>query len=75
MIRISRATLALYVALVAVGALAFGVLIASPAPGEIRLGPCPTEDSANCYWDATERGNGLGRSFIDRQGTLYIVAP
>lgn len=26
--------------------------------------PCPTEDSANCYWDAQGQGNGLGHSFI-----------
>lgn len=26
--------------------------------------PCPTEDSAWCYWDAATQGNGLGRSFV-----------
>ena len=24
---------------------------------------CPTEDSLNCYWDASTQGNHLGRSF------------
>lgn len=31
---------------------------------------CPTEDSANCFWDATTRGNGIGSSFIDIGGTI-----
>ena len=26
--------------------------------------PCPTEDSLACVWDASSRGNGLGRSFV-----------
>lgn len=27
--------------------------------------PCAAEDSPGpCYWDATERGNGAGRSFV-----------
>lgn len=30
--------------------------------------PCATEDSANCYWDASSRGNGMGTSFIDIGG-------
>lgn len=33
---------------------------------------CATEDSTNCYWDATLHGNGEGRSFIDIDGTLYF---
>lgn len=32
--------------------------------------PCPTEDSADCYWDAS-RGNGTGRSFVDIGGVTY----
>lgn len=24
---------------------------------------CPTEDSTNCHWDATQHGNGKGTSF------------
>jgi hypothetical protein len=47
-----------------------GICHGEPVP------PCPTEDSANCYWDAT-RGNGTGRSFVDIDGTVYYqeVAP
>lgn len=32
-----------------------------------RMGyqPCPTEDSVGpCYWDAHNRGNGIGYSFV-----------
>lgn len=35
--------------------------------------PCRYEDSNNCYWDATRRGNGIGRSYIQLRGkTLFI---
>lgn len=26
--------------------------------------PCEYEDSTNCHWDASRRGNGLGYSFV-----------
>lgn len=32
--------------------------------------PCATEDSSNCYWDAAERGNGTGTSFLDIGGAI-----
>lgn len=39
------------------------------------LPPCPTEDSAACYWDAPSRGDGTGRSYwIDPAGTVHYVA-
>lgn len=38
----------------------------------IILVPCPTEDSANCYWDASVRGNTLGRSFVNIDGVRYF---
>ena len=28
------------------------------------LPPCAEEDSNNCYWDSSERGNGNGLDFI-----------
>lgn len=34
---------------------------------------CEYEDSRNCAWDASERGNGLGRSFVDINGTPYYL--
>ena len=38
-----------------------------------ELAPCEFEDSANCYWDSSERGNGQGDSFVDVDGTAYYV--
>ena len=32
------------------------------------LPPCPTEDSTDCYWDATQQGNSTGQSFATYQG-------
>jgi hypothetical protein len=37
----------------------------------IVIPPCPTEDSENCYWDAAQRGNGIGTSFIRFDGVTY----
>lgn len=37
------------------------------------LRPCPQEDSRNCYWDAGHRGNGIGHSFVDLNGTAYYL--
>lgn len=35
------------------------------APAESGYVPCVTEDADGpCYWDASERGNGVGRDFI-----------
>lgn len=40
------------------------------------LPACETEDSTNCYWDATVQGNGLGQSFVDIDGTAhYLTVP
>jgi len=36
------------------------------------LPPCATEDSSNCAWNAADRGNGYGRSFIDIGGALIV---
>lgn len=35
------------------------------------LPACAQEDSTNCIWDAEERGNGTGRSFVNLDGTVY----
>lgn len=37
------------------------------------LTSCPTEDSTDCFWDATAQGNGTGQSFIDLNGTAYTL--
>lgn len=33
--------------------------------------PCAHEDSNNCYWNASKRGNGHGRSFVTLRGHTY----
>lgn len=38
-----------------------------------QIGPCPTEDSINCYWNAPTMGNAAGTSFIDIDGTQTII--
>jgi len=35
---------------------------------------CAEEDSTNCFWDASKRGNGEGRSFfVNVDGKRYYV--
>jgi hypothetical protein len=48
-------------------------LITAVLTGTIPAGTpkCATEDSANCVWDASVRGNGLGRPFVDIGGHTY----
>lgn len=42
----------------------------------IYLPACATEDSTDCYWDATVQGNGHGTSFATYQGhTLTYTVP
>ena len=41
----------------------------SVEPTPQTLPPCPTEDSASCYWDGDTMGNGHGRSYtMDQHG-------
>ena len=44
----------------------------TPAPAH-SLEPCQFEDSANCFWDSSERGNGQGVDFHDVDGTAYYA--
>jgi len=30
----------------------------------LLLPPCATEDSVNCYWDASAQGNGQGSDIV-----------
>jgi hypothetical protein len=39
---------------------------------KVTLGACVTEDSTDCYWDAQTRGNGMGTSFVNIGGTVYL---
>lgn len=38
---------------------------------DITLPACPTEDSEDCYWDASARDNGEGTSFFRYGGVTY----
>lgn len=38
----------------------------------ILLPPCDTEDSTNCFWDASHSGNGQGSSFWNYEGTTVF---
>jgi hypothetical protein len=55
-----------------VAVLGTGVRLALHEPGSIidGLPPCATEDSDNCYWDATAHGNGRGLSFASIDGEV-----
>lgn len=40
------------------------------------LPECTTEDSIQCYWDATVQGNGQGQSFVNYDGqTIAYSVP
>ncbi|WNO27760.1 membrane protein [Microbacterium phage Huwbert] len=61
------------VAAVIVAGSIFGVVAMAGAvidEGIEELPPCATEDSDNCYWDASVQGNGEGRSFDVRDGVV-----
>lgn len=40
---------------------------------EDTLAPCPNDSDVevDCYWDASERGNGQGHDFVVRDGVIY----
>jgi hypothetical protein len=57
---------------VAVGGECWGPLLALPEV-PITDVPCVTEDSDNCYWDATSSGNGEGRSFVVVDGKQFFA--
>lgn len=43
----------------------------TPESGRVELPVCVTEDSANCYWDGGE--NGQGWRFVDVDGSTYYL--
>lgn len=47
------------------------IAVEAEALPTLNLPPCEQEDSENCYWDAARMGNGLGRSFVNIDGTYY----
>ncbi len=43
-------------------------------PADATFPACTTEDDErDCYWNARERGNGLGQSFIRYNGGTYYL--
>jgi hypothetical protein len=70
--RIILAASVVIMSVTTVAVLAVGVRIAADVPGPLidGLAPCATEDSDNCYWDATSHGNGDGLSFAMVNGQL-----
>ncbi len=42
-------------------------------PNPATLPACEYEDSDNCIWQADERGNGEGQSFIAYRGEVYYL--
>lgn len=39
----------------------------------LLLEPCQTEDSTDCWWDATVNGNGQGHSFVNYDGSWQVI--
>jgi hypothetical protein len=51
-----------------------GHLIVSPnGRAKTDLRPCRQEDSNFCYWNATRRGNGVGRGFVTAHRFRWYV--
>lgn len=69
MIRVARVDLLAFAFLF----LVIGIVIGCNWPRVPQI-PCATEDSANCFWDASRHGNGLGQSFYDINGEVFYVS-
>lgn len=52
-----------------------GTSVVDTSPNPPALPACETEDSDNCWWDATEHGNGEGLSFVVIEGEVTYLAP
>ena len=50
-------------------ALALTLLLLALVP---VLSPCPTEDATLCNWNAVERSNGIGESYVALTETISI---
>jgi hypothetical protein len=61
------------VALLATIALVGAMVLGAHAIAAPSYGPCASEDSANCYWNAKAQGNGIGRSFVDVGGVAHYI--
>lgn len=69
--RKARTWKALMLSTLALIIIAFIALIATVGPAFAT--PCAEEDSANCSWDATTHGNGLGKSFVNINDYIIIL--
>jgi hypothetical protein len=49
------------------------IVLATLASVAVEMPPCEYEDSTNCYWNAKERGNGFGHSFVSINGRSYFL--
>lgn len=48
-----------------VGAILSAALLVGAGSGpSSKLGPCKSEDSTHCYWDAQTMGNGRGHDVV-----------
>lgn len=56
-----------------VGLLAF--ITGNDSPAQNEMTPCYVEDShVECFWDASERGDGQGRDFyVDANGVAHFT--
>jgi hypothetical protein len=61
-------------ALVVAAMSALALVGCSSGTGETALRSCESEDSTNCFWDASKQGNGRGMSFVvDQDGNVAYV--
>lgn len=51
-----------------------GPEITSERLAEALATPCAEEDSVDCYWIASERGNDIGTSFLNVAGHVFPLA-
>lgn len=64
-----------FIAILALAAAASLIQVQSADAGRRSIATvCKYEDSRNCVWDARHRGNGEGRSFINRNGKITFIS-
>lgn len=77
MIRTISSAACVAASIVASAAIAHGATTSTTSPviTWISNRPCATEDAVNCAWNASERGNGRGHSFVVRAfpGRRHLV--
>lgn len=62
------------VMVIIVAGLVYGMFMLATDKDFHSMKPCQYEDSTSCFWDATNQGNGHGRSFYsDANGNVTYV--